>query len=160
MAISNIIDELEDLLMGATRVPLTNRRVLEEDDMIVLIDQLRDAIPEEIKEARAVLEMQKQILEDAQAEAEKIKQDAKYTADKIMNNANEYAAKATDEHEIIAEAQKRAEALLHKTQEEANDLHRDAEKYASDVFQYILGTLSNAMNAVEQARGSMRNDAK
>lgn len=160
MTIEELLDELERLLMSAPRVVLTNRRVLEEDDFIVLLDQLRETIPAEIKEAQHVLSMQKQIIDDAHAEAEKIKQEAKYNADRMIDSANEYAAKATDEHEIIREAHKRAEVIVDKASNDAKVLRQDVNKYANDVFGYITGNLSNALQTVEQARATLNNESK
>lgn len=160
MTIDELLDEMEKMLLGSTRVLMTNRRMLEEDDFIILLDQLRDTIPEEIKQAQQVLSMQKQIIDDAQAEAEKIKQEAKYNADRIIDGANEYAAKVTDEHEIIREAQKRAEFIVEKAANEAKSLRQDVDKYANDVFNYVSGNLSSALNTVDQAKAALNNEQK
>ena len=40
MTVDGILDELESLLIDASRVPFTNKRIIEEDDVMKLLDYL------------------------------------------------------------------------------------------------------------------------
>ena len=66
MTIEGILDELESLLIDAARVPFTNKRVLEEDDFIRLLDELREKLPSSITEASQIVTERQRILENAQ----------------------------------------------------------------------------------------------
>jgi hypothetical protein len=56
MSIEKILEEMENLLLDAPRVPLTNKRVVEEDDLARLIDELREEFPGEIMEATRIMQ--------------------------------------------------------------------------------------------------------
>ena len=66
MTIEEIFDELETLLMESSHVPFTNKRIVEEDELVRLLDYLRELIPQEVMEARKVLAERTQIVENAQ----------------------------------------------------------------------------------------------
>ena len=55
MDILQLIDRLEELFNAAKAVPFTHNVVVDEDRMLELIDQMRIAIPEEVKKAQQVL---------------------------------------------------------------------------------------------------------
>ena len=48
MAVSNILDEVENLVVDATRVPLTNTVMINEAELVRLIDNLRQELPKEL----------------------------------------------------------------------------------------------------------------
>ena len=54
MDILQLIDRLEELFNDAKAVPFTHNVVVDEDRMLELIDQMRIAIPEEVKKAQQV----------------------------------------------------------------------------------------------------------
>jgi vacuolar-type H+-ATPase subunit H len=177
MAIEELIDDFENMILSATRVVLTNKKVIDEDELITFIDQLRDIIPDEIKEARKIIETQNQMLAEAQANAESIKLAAKNSAEKIIASADKYAAEATDENRIISEAQRRASTMLEQAESEArkmglaadeyakntrreaeeysDNIRRDAQKYARDVLGYTKGKVAEILNTVEQAQKAL-----
>ena len=54
-----------DLVSNARRVPLMDKIMLDENDLLNIIDDLKEAIPREIKSANQVLEEQKNIVDKA-----------------------------------------------------------------------------------------------
>ena len=52
MDILQLIDRLEELFNAAKAVPFTHNVLVDEDRMLELIDQMRIAIPEEVKTFR------------------------------------------------------------------------------------------------------------
>ncbi len=45
MAVNDILDEIENLVVDARRVVFTNKFSIEEDDLILLVDELRNELP-------------------------------------------------------------------------------------------------------------------
>ncbi len=52
--IYHLIDRLERLLNESWRMPLSTYLVINEDDFLDVVDQMRTAIPQEIKEGEKV----------------------------------------------------------------------------------------------------------
>ena len=77
VALDGLFDEFLDLVSNARRVPLMDKIMLDENDLLNIIDDLKEAIPREIKSANQVLEEQKNIVDKAYADAERIVQQAR-----------------------------------------------------------------------------------
>ena len=70
MDILHLIDRLEELFNESRAIPFTHNVVVDEEKMLDLIDQMRVAIPEEMKKAQQVLTQRDRILAQAQEERE------------------------------------------------------------------------------------------
>ena len=51
MDVLQLIDKLEQLVNSGTRLPLSSRTVIDEQEFLDIIDQLRIMVPDEIKQA-------------------------------------------------------------------------------------------------------------
>ena len=149
MTIEGILDELESLLIDAARVPFTNKRVLEEDDVARLLDELRDALPGTIAEASKVMTERQHILEEAQKEAQS-----------IIEKAKSYTLKLTDENTITKQAQEQGVEIVTQAQKQAYDLQNDAMTYADDVFKHLEGNLEKALEVVRQGHSELHQSKK
>lgn len=155
MTIEEIFEELETLLMESSHVPFTNKRIIEEDELVRLLDYLREVIPQEVLEARKVLAERTQIIENAQRDAQR-----------VVDQAKVYGAKMTDDNIISRQAQEQAQHVLQQTQEQARDLQRQAQEqakqlqldsanYADEVFRHLAGNLEKALEVVRQGHAEL-----
>ena len=145
MTVEEIIDEMENLLLEAARVPFTNKRVIDEDDLGRLIDELREVLPGEIMDANRIIAERQRILEDAQKEAQG-----------IVDQGKNYIHKLTDENAITRHANEQAGDIIQQAQREARELKGDALAYADDVFGYLEENLAKALDIVRQSHGKLR----
>ena len=76
VALEKLFEEVYNMMAEAKRVPFTERIMLDESDLANALDDLKDAIPREIKSANQVLEEQKNIVNKAYADADRIVQEA------------------------------------------------------------------------------------
>lgn len=149
MAIDEILDEIENLVVEARRVPFTNKCVIEDDDLIRLIDDLRSELPQEIQEASRLVQDQQRIIDEA-----------KRDANKILEQAKSYAIKLTNEHEIVKQAQDQSNEIMEKTMQSANELKGDSIKYADEVFKHLIANISNTLTVVQQAHENLNQSKK
>lgn len=147
MKINEILDEMENLLLTASRVPFTNRRIIEEDDLLRLIDELHDALPASIMEAERII-----------AERQRIVDDAQKSAQEIVDQAKGYVSKLTDENTITRQAQEQATEIIAQAQRSADELNRDAIQYASDVFQHLESHLEKTLDVVRNGHKELHPD--
>lgn len=146
MDIQHLIDRLEQLLNESRRIPLTANLIVDEDRVFNLVDQLRVAIPEEIKRAGRI-----------EAEKERILAQAKEEAERIRGLAKQEATELVKRDAITAAAQQRADNVLERARRDAEALRHDADVYVVDVLakleEDLLHTLSvvrNGMRKIEQ----------
>ena len=66
MDILQLIDRLEELFNESKNIPLTRNVMVDEDRMLDIIDQMRIAIPEEVKKAQQLLGQRDRVLAQAQ----------------------------------------------------------------------------------------------
>ena len=69
MDILQLIDRLEELFNESKNIPLTRNVMVDEDRMLDIIDQMRIAIPEEVKKAQQLLGQRDRVLAQAHQRA-------------------------------------------------------------------------------------------
>ena len=108
MDILQLIDRLEELFNAAKAVPFTHNVIVDEDRMLELIDQMRIAIPEEVKKAQQVMAQRDRVMAQAQEEANRTLQLARDKADQL-----------TQKDMVVQEAQRRADQIISQARGEA-----------------------------------------
>jgi hypothetical protein len=121
--IYHLIDRLERLLNESWRMPLSTYLVINEDDFLDVIDQMRTAIPQQIKDAEKIQRERDRIIAQAEEEGER-----------IVQLSQEDAAKLIEEHALIVAAEQRASTITERAQREAEVLKSDADEYAREVL--------------------------
>ena len=149
MKITEILDQMEKVLLDSSRLPLTNKRIVEEDDMLQLIDELHDALPAALMEAERIIAERQHIMTEAQTAAQD-----------IVDQAKSYVMKLTEEHLITRQAQEQADEIIGSARQTAAELRNDATQYAYDVFQYLEGQLEKTIEVVRQGRNGLQSDDK
>ncbi len=84
MDIQYLVDRLENLIASSRRMPLFNQIMVKEADMLDIIETMRTAIPDEIKQARRIIQEKERILAQAQAEASSLLAKAREESEKAM----------------------------------------------------------------------------
>jgi len=171
MELERIFEEAYNLMAEARRVPFTDRLMIDESDLSSILDDLRDAIPKEVKIANDILEEQKKIVNKAYADAENIINNAKAQADGIVNSARAEAERLIQEQEIVQQAnhvaeEVKASALEYQkqVQSEADEysLHvkKDALEYSDEMLAFISNTLSSALEGCNNNRNSISSEMR
>lgn len=147
--IQHLVDRLESLLNESWLIPLTSNRIINEEEYLDIIDQMRITIPAGIKQAKRIQQERERIIAQAQEEAER-----------IVTLAREQAANLTNEHEVLKTAETKAETLLKQAQQQAEDIKADADDYVIEVLSELeeqlmvfLTTVRNGLKAVQREKG-------
>jgi vacuolar-type H+-ATPase subunit H len=118
------------LLDHSTRLPLTSRVVMDEDEYLRLVDQMRVSVPQEIAKARQV-----------EADHDLIIAQAREQADAMLEKARENVEALVAEHAIMSQAEERANEILSNAYAEANDIRAGANAYALEVLDQLAAQL-------------------
>ena len=137
MDILHLIDRLEEFFNESRAIPFTHNVVVDEEKMLDLIDQMRVAIPEEMKKAQQIITQRDKLLAQAQEEANRTvslareKGEQMIERDSIVQTAQSYAEeRATD---IIAEAEQSRVEADHYVVETLTHLEMELERYLNQV---------------------------
>lgn len=147
MAITELLDELESLVVNSHRLVFTNKCLIEEDDLMRLIDGLRKELPLTIKNAEDVVDKKQAILDDAKNEAAR-----------IIEQAKQYGTKMTEESEIVSQARIQAKEIMDKTIEHTDDLKSDSMNYANQVFDHLVKSIDDISKVVYAAKSSLNEE--
>lgn len=146
MDIQHLVDRLEQLFNESTRLPLSAYLLINEDRIYNLIDQMRVAIPEEIKRANRVEADKDRILAQAHEEAERIRNLAKQEANELVKR-----------DAITQSSQQRADNILERARRDADALRNDADSYVVEVLTRLeedllrsLAVVRNGLNKVHK----------
>jgi cell division septum initiation protein DivIVA len=137
MDILHLIDRLEALLNEGTHPPLTKKVMIEEQRAWEIIDQMRIAIPEEVKKAKRINQERDRIIAQANEEAAR-----------IIDLSKEEAERLTGESEVTKAAQTRANTIIERAQREAEALKLDADDYTMQVLGKLDEDLTKALSIV------------
>ncbi|MBP2664258.1 MAG: hypothetical protein H6Q71_2206 [Firmicutes bacterium] len=145
MSIEKLLDEMETVLVEAARLPFTNKRIIEEDDLAKFLDEFRGLLPKELDEANRIIAERQRILDEAQKEAQN-----------IVEQAKNYVIKLTDENIINKQAQEQANELMTQANTTAKNLQSDAVNYADEVFKHVLNNLEQTLEVVRQGHRDLQ----
>src|SRR6266702_2372742 len=96
MDILYLVDRLENLIAGSRKMPLVHQILIKEGDILNIVDQMRTSIPDEIKQARRIIQEKERILAQAQADATTLLSKAREESERAMNR--EGLLRAAEEH--------------------------------------------------------------
>ncbi|MBK6792193.1 MAG: hypothetical protein IPG80_06535 [Anaerolineales bacterium] len=147
MDILQLIDRLEELFNDAKAVPFTHNVVVDEDKMLELIDQMRIAIPEEVKKAQQLVAQRDRVMAQAQEEANRTLAIARDKADQLAQKDM-----------ITQEAQRRADQILAQARAEAEDVRADADNYVLDTLMQLQDQIAKASNQVNNGIRMVQED--
>ena len=77
VTLDRIFEDIYNLVTEANRIPLTDKVIIEANDLADALDELKAAIPKEVRNASQVLEEQKSIVNKAYEDADRIVEQAK-----------------------------------------------------------------------------------
>ena len=137
MDILQLIDRLEELFNQSKTIPLTRNVMVDEDRMLDIIDQMRIAIPEEVKKAQQLLGQRDRVLAQAQEEANRTIEIARQKAEQLV---------AKDM--IAVDAQRRADQIISQARAEAETVRAEADDYVIDSLRQLEAELDRNLNQV------------
>jgi hypothetical protein len=146
MDILHLVDRLEELLNQSRPFPFTHNVIIDEDRMLDIIDQMRVAVPDEVKKAQQLLAQRDRILAQAQEEANRTIAIAREKSDQLV-----------ERDAIVQAAQARADQIQAQARTDAEKTRRDADQYVVDSLtklevelDRILNQVRNGINALQR----------
>lgn len=147
MDILQLIDRLEELFNESKSIPLTRNVMVDEDRMLDIIDQMRIAIPEEVKKAQQLLGQRDRVLAQAQEEANRTLELARQKADQMVTK------------EMVAqEASRRAEQIVAQARADAENIRAEADDYAMNSLTQLQDELERISNQVANGIRLLRDE--
>ncbi len=136
-----LVQRLLALAESAPTVPLTGKVLLDRDDLLALLEALREAIPVEVEQAARLSQLREQILSDSRDEAEA-----------VVREARSFAAQLTDETAIAREAQARADEVIDQSKRVAREIRLGARAYADELLARLEASFEQELQMIRGHR--------
>lgn len=138
-----IVSTLYEMVQNAWSLPLgADKCVLERDKVLDLLDELSSRMPDEIKQARTIVESRNEVLTNAKREAER-----------IHRQAEEYARNRIAEEQIVKEAEMQADEMITTAQNKIRELREVTNQYIADSLKDCETAMETALENVRITRG-------
>ncbi len=136
-SLDELIDELEDVLADGRRLPF-GMVLVNEDKILDIVDKMRVAVPEEIKQARRVVQEQERLLAEAQARVQQV----------------------LTEQGLLDAVQAERERMLMQAEQEAISIRNGADVYAREVLEGLDDQLVKLLTSVRNGLESLNHVAQ
>ncbi len=144
-----LLEELEQIIKEAKQSLIGNKCSVDKAEVLGIINDLVEALPDEIKRARSITVEAKTIVNTARDDAQRIMDDAEAEADEIVKNAQ------NDADRQLKSAQERANSILDRAEADAESIVREAQQKSAE----LVAAHQITQLATEQARETV-DDAK
>lgn len=150
MNIYELLDQIDEMIDEAWSLPLSGgKTVLDAEHVREVVDDIRNQIPQEVRQARAIVADRKQILEDAKREGEI-----------TTRRAQEKAKDLVSRDEIVKRAQQEANAIIRDAQKQSHDIHKAANAYVDNLMKRTDDHLTGNLAQFRKTKQSIKNSQK
>lgn len=156
MDIIQLIDELDDVINEASNVPFSRKVGVDPDEVMEIIKEIRDNIPEEIKQAQWVNQERDKILAEAKAQANSMVDKAQKEIDKGYEDAQKEYKKLVNEHEITKEATRYGEELVAKAEKTGREIKSQSLHYVDALLSKTSENIKEVLKQIEENRGQLK----
>lgn len=145
MEIFNLLETIEDMLENSKTLPFTNKAVLDKEELLDIIKEIRLKLPEELKQAKVIKEEHDRIIEKANEEAQD-----------IVKEAENRIISMIDEHEITKKAYEQKNKIIENANDMAREISNGTKAYADNILTGVQVTLEDALKVIQNNRKEVK----
>lgn len=147
--IEELLDELAERIENSKPVlGNSQKRQVEIGPVFEILDEIRDILPEELRQARIIVRDRQGMIEAAEIDANRILEDAERQADQIAS-----------EQEVVRIAEGKATEIVEEAMVREREMRVGAEDYADQIFANLETNLDNLLKNVTRCRARLNNTA-
>ncbi|MEG1988642.1 MAG: hypothetical protein RR035_05590, partial [Oscillibacter sp.] len=141
--IDMIYERVEDAKAPALKPSMC---MVERDELLDLLDELRAQLPVEVKRAQELL-----------AARDKFVEEAKRDADRMMRQAELDAKAKVSDSEVLSAAKDKSRQIVARAEDRSRQLYQVANEYAEDALARTEEAVQLALGEIQQSRVRFRN---
>lgn len=146
MEIFELLETIERILEESKGVPFSKQyKMVNPEEVLEIVDEIRKKMPEEIKQARWIKEERMRILQEAKKESEA-----------ALKEAERRIIEMIDEHEITKKAEQRSEDIIDEAKKQAREISEGTRNYADSVLAHAEEAVKKINNSVEIEMNEIR----
>jgi cell division septum initiation protein DivIVA len=140
----SLVDQLERLMQGASRLPVGGKLLVDENALRQLVEELRAALPDAQREAQRLA-----------AERERVLAEARSQARRIVEDAHGQTGVRLDDQAVVQAARQRARDITAEAEKTAASLRADADQYIQNQFTMMEARLMRVLREVQAGQRAL-----
>ena len=145
MEIFTFLERLEELIEQGKKVPFTEKCIVEKNELLDIIKEIRLNLPDELNKAKWIKEERERIIAEAQKDAED-----------IVKEAENRIISMIDEHEITKKAYEKKNEIIASANEMYRDYNRKAASYADEILGNVEENMKKLSTSLENVEASLK----
>ena len=138
MEIFTLLETIEDMLENSKEVPFTHKAIIDKEEVLDIIKEIRLKLPEELKQAKVIKEEHNRIISEANEEA------------------SEIVKEAENRHEITRKAYEQKNKIIENANDMAREISNGTKAYADNILAGVQVTLEDALKVIENNRKEVK----
>ena len=138
-SVMELLEELEEILDDAKAIPFSRKVGVDREVLFEVLTEVRLKLPNEIKQAKWVIEERNKILLDTQKEAEEIIKEAHVQAEKLV-----------EAHEITKLANEQAEEIVESAKKTSREMRLGAMEYADEQLSKLEERIRETIESIHE----------
>ena len=155
MAVRDTLNKVEELVAGASHLPLTGKALIDEDELSALIDELRHALPQELDRAEEIIRERDNTIKAAQEQAEKIIKQAEQRAERLVNENDIVLQARENARMVVSQAHQKSNEIIERARADARQLKTQATQYVNQSLDQLIAHVTNTFNGVQAAEANL-----
>ena len=143
MDTEKIIETIMEKIDSCPTIPFWGRGIIDKDELLDLVQDLKNKLPEELNQAKCVNNERQRIISEAQKKAEA-----------MIKETEERIAAMVNEHDITQQAYAKANQIVDSAQQNSREIRLGANQYADDVLRALEDELVRTAEAIRANRTS------
>jgi cell division septum initiation protein DivIVA len=144
-----LIDKLEAVIQKSKKIPFSSNFIINENEVYEILDELKNIIPEEFKQARWIVKERENMLEEAKRQSSRILKEAEEKTETILSQS-----------EIMKTALKKSDEIISISEAKARTIRLEAEDYADEKLAGLEAVLYKILSAIEKGREQFKASLK
>lgn len=142
--LQELVDEMIVAVSEAKAVPLSGNVMVDREQMLSMLENLRERMPEEMRAARWMVREREAFVARTNERVRDLVARARQKADSLVADSN-----------IVAEATEEANILVRRAEDEGRRIRLEAEDYSADRLERLEGLLATLLNQTRQMRSNL-----
>lgn len=140
-----LLDQLTQTVRQAKGIPFSDNCIVDREDVLYWITQIRENLPEEIHQARWLLEQNRQVVASARQKAES-----------ILRETEQRSAIMINEHEITLRAREMAQITIEQANQTAWQMRVASTDYARQRLTEVENQLTEVLVKVQKNKKELK----
>lgn len=145
MKVLELLTELEELVEKGNTLPFSSKALVSPEEIMEIIDEIREELPKELSEAREIVKEKKKIMVQAETDAERIRGEAEKKLKEMI-----------DTNEITRTATAQAEQIMQNAQNVAKEIRIGTQHYSDKILYNLQVQLKELNDKIEANRKELK----